>query len=91
MQKEGAMSACVRSGWCCKQGVCPYGKWDKEKKQCKFLIKIKEDYACSKYEEIIKDPLSEFSPAFGAGCSSSLNPDRLEKIKIISKKEKERI
>ena len=85
------MSKCVRSGWCCKQGVCPYGKWDEEKNQCKYLIKIKEDYACSKYDEIIKAPQSEFSPAFGAGCSSNLNPDRLEKIKKVSKKEREKI
>ena len=55
MQKEGAMSACVRSGWCCKQGVCPYAKWDKEKKKRKFLIKKKEDNSCRKYEEINKE------------------------------------
>ena len=75
------MSACVRSGWCCKQGVCPYGVWDASLQQCQFLIIENKQYACAKYEEIIKDPLSEFSPAFGAGCSSNLNADWLEIIR----------
>jgi hypothetical protein len=80
------MSSCVRSGWCCKQGVCPYGKWDSSKSQCKFLIgDTMGEYSCGIYDRIIKDASSVFSPAFGTGCCSTLNPDR-EKVLAISKR-----
>jgi len=70
---------CVQCGYCCTVRACPYGEWDVEKKQCRFLTKEK---LCSKYEEIIKDPNSWSSPAFGAGCSSPLfNTVREEKIR----------
>lgn len=73
---------CLRSGFCCKQGVCPFGEWDAELHQCKFLEgdEIGEHY-CGKYEEIQTKPFSNVSPAFGAGCSSASNPDRLLLIK----------
>ena len=29
---------CVRSGYCCKQAPCPFGEWDRDKNQCKYLI-----------------------------------------------------
>jgi len=71
------MSKCVRSGWCCKQGPCPYGKWNVQKGHCEFLEGDRPgNYKCGKYDEIIKDPSSIFSPAFGQGCSSALNPAR---------------
>ena len=73
------MTDCVQCGFCCTRGCCPYGGWDEEKEQCQFLTK--EDL-CEKYEEIQKDPSSEISPAFGAGCSSPLfNTRRDEKIR----------
>jgi hypothetical protein len=49
---------------------------------CKFLEVEREVrgvplYRCGKYEEIQKSPFAKLSPAFGAGCSSTLfNEDR---------------
>ena len=73
------MAECVQCGYCCTVRCCPYGEWDEKKAQCKFLTK---ENLCAKYEEIKKKPGSEISPAFGAGCSSSLfNERRDEKIR----------
>lgn len=76
------IKACVRSGFCCKQAPCGFGKWNAEQTQCEYLggEEIGEHF-CKKYEEISKDPTSEISPAFGAGCCSSLNSDRREVIR----------
>jgi len=72
------MSDCVRSGFCCKQGTCPFGIWDRATHQCAHLIgDTVGEYACGIYDEIIKHPDAVFSPAFGAGCSAALNSDRL--------------
>ena len=72
------MSDCVRSGFCCKQGTCPFGIWDQATHQCAHLIgDTVGEYACGIYDEIIKHPDAVFSPAFGAGCSAALNSDRL--------------
>ena len=68
-------SACCKCGFCCTVAVCPYGEWDEKKKQCMFLTK---ENLCEKYDEIVKDPSSWLSPAFGAGCSSSLFNERRE-------------
>ncbi len=84
------MSQCVRSGLCCKSAPCPYGEWDIEKHQCKFLEiektgKNYEFYKCGKYEEIIKHRDSWISPAFGAGCCMSLfNTARNKNITAIN-------
>jgi hypothetical protein len=70
---------CLKCGYCCKQGVCPYGEWNKRKGQCKFLRGSKPgEYTCGKYDEIKDDKkaMAWWSPAFGAGCSSGLNTDR---------------
>ena len=74
------MSACVRSGYCCQQGICPSGEWDEEASQCKHLMgDTAGEYECGIYEWIIKQPNAEMSPAFGAGCSSTIgNPNRRE-------------
>lgn len=71
---------CVRSGYCCKQRPCTFGEWDEVKSQCAFLEgDAPGGYRCGVYDEIKDRPGSrEISPAFGAGCSSSLNDDRLE-------------
>jgi len=75
------MSACIRSGYCCQQGVCSYGDWDEGAHQCKHLIGDSPGYfECGIYDWIIKQPGAEMSPAFGAGCSSSLNPVRIEML-----------
>lgn len=75
------MSACIRSGYCCQQGVCSYGEWDEEAHQCKHLIGDSPgNFACGIYDWITTQPGAEMSPAFGAGCSSSLNPVRREML-----------
>lgn len=73
------MSKCVQCGYCCTVTTCPYGEWDGKKKQCVFLT---DESKCAKYNEIVADPNSEISPAFGAGCSSSMfNERRNAKLK----------
>jgi len=69
---------CCFCGYCCRQGVCPFGNWDEEKKQCAHLT---EDNKCAIYDEIKNKPGAEFAPAFGAGCCCSLNSERLAIIK----------
>lgn len=76
-------SPCVRSGFCCRQAVCPFGMWDGEREQC---IHLQGDHEvapgvwmmrCDRYEEIVASGKGEFSPAFGAGCCSPMfNQDR---------------
>ncbi len=74
-------SACIRSGYCCKQGPCPFGRWDEAAQQCAYLEGDTEgEYACGIYDEIIKHPDAALSPAFGTGCSSSLNPVRIRML-----------
>lgn len=70
---------CINSGYCCRQAPCPFGEWDEKKHQCKHLT---EDNKCGIYEEIIARPVPEWyvAPAFGAGCCSPLNPDRLRML-----------
>jgi hypothetical protein len=64
---------CVHCGACCKKTPCGFGEWDKEKSCCAFLVPSENgEFVCGKYSEIIKDPTSEFSPAFGAGCCMNL-------------------
>lgn len=75
----GAVS-CVRSGFCCKKGPCPFGE-SGEDGSCTRLIKDDQGvYACEIADWIMTQPGWEFSPAFGAGCCMPLfNPER-EKI-----------
>ena len=74
---------CVGSGFCCKQAPCGFGEWDAERRQCIYLEVWKQTetktprYRCGRYEYICQQPGADFSPAFGAGCSSPLfNTDR---------------
>ena len=77
---------CVRCGFCCKQGLCPWGEWDKDKHQCAFLEAQQDGtYLCGRYAEIIAHVEDcghkDDCPAFGCGCSSTLfNRDRNEII-----------
>lgn len=88
---------CVMCGVCCATGPCPYGIWDADRKQCSSLGEPNElgQRGCLKYEEILDRPGSEFSPAFGGGCSSSLfNPYRweiIEKLRRAMKKKAEKV
>lgn len=86
-------SPCVGSGFCCKRAPCGYGEPD-ETGGCRFLVPWDNDdleiprYRCGKYEEIRQDPLSWISPAFGAGCCSSLfNEDRSRILVALRKRE----
>jgi hypothetical protein len=74
------MSACLRSGYCCKKAPCPYGKSISDTNlACRYQGGDKPgEYFCKKYNEIILDETSWISPAFGSGCSSPLNSDRLQ-------------
>ena len=75
---EAPERPCVGSGYCCKQAPCPYGEVGADGHSCRFLEPWEDGgtqtprYRCGKYEEILASPGSDFSPAFGAGCSSSL-------------------
>jgi len=77
------MAQCVQCGYCCRVGPCGFGLWNPEKKQCAFLL---EDNHCQKYYEIKEHPDAEISPAFGAGCSSSLG--NVHRDKIITERRK---
>ena len=73
---------CIRCGWCCKQVQCGFGTWDPARHQCKELVRQEDgDYSCEIYDKIINgsDDSWKISPAFGAGCTSALNSDRVEK------------
>lgn len=82
MSDKIKVSACVRSGMCCKKAPCPFGEVDVELGYCKFLEFDKDNIAkCLNYDEIIKDPTSNFSPAFGYGCCMSIgNTARIDII-----------
>lgn len=68
---------CLRSGYCCKQGICSFGEWDSAKGQCSHLGGEKPgEHYCMIAEYIVTCPGWDFSPAFGAGCCSPGNPDR---------------
>ncbi len=66
------VAKCVRSGECCKI-PCGFGQWNTEKTMCEHLVGGKPgEYGCGIYDEIIKDPTSAVSPAFGSGCCRTL-------------------
>lgn len=74
------VGSCVRSGECCHI-PCGFGKWNAEKTKCEYLVGGKPgEYSCGIYDEIIKDPTSEFSPAFGSGCCRTLFNESREKV-----------
>lgn len=71
------MVECINCGYCCHQTPCPYGKGV----PCIHLVPQGKTFLCGIYEKIKADPNSEISPAFGAGCSSSLFNSWREEIK----------
>lgn len=80
---NGKFPQCVRSGYCCKKSLCPYGEWNEDQSQCRFLEGgTPGKHSCAKYDEIKDLPGSrDISPAFGAGCSSGMNDDRIELLR----------
>lgn len=70
---------CQRTGWCCEQAPCPFGRWDAVAKRCTELRYEGTTAVCSKFEEILALPpsaMADLAPAFGAGCCSPMNPKR---------------
>ena len=70
---------CIGCGFCCKRATCGFGEWDEERHRCKELVDDGDGtHRCARYEEILALPQEVWfvAPAFGAGCCSSLNPDR---------------
>lgn len=73
---------CVRSGFCCKKGPCPYGEvTSPTNPACRFLEvqevitdgrESAEVYRCGRYEYIIQQPGNEFIPAFWSGLLHAL-------------------
>ena len=81
MSDKIAVSACVRSGFCCRKSPCPFGSVDESLGYCKHLSFDERDVAsCLNYSEIIKDKSSSFSPAFGFGCCMSLGNSYRDEI-----------
>ena len=73
------MADCIRCGYCCRRGSCPYGAWEPFSHRCTSLVEESDGrFACALYEYIacLEPPFGGISPAFGAGCCSSLNSDR---------------
>ena len=66
---------CYKCGFCCTRGVCAYGEWDEDKKQC---VHLTEDMLCGIYDKVKHDKVN---PAMGAGCCSALNDFRMKKMK----------
>lgn len=82
---EGARR-CVLCGFCCKQASCGAAPYDKALGRCEVLLDNGDGtYSCGKYEEILAMPrhMWEMSPAFGAGCCSSINEDRKRIVRRI--------
>jgi len=75
---------CVRCGWCCKVHSCGAAPFDREKGQCSALVSSEDGtYSCGKFDEITSLPKEVWwsAPAFGAGCCSAANGDRLRLLR----------
>ena len=80
---------CIKCGFCCTQGPCGYGEWDSVKKECIFLSKpnTQKQRFCLKYKEIRATAIGwQYTPAFSAGCGSSINSYRSNIIHNLIKK-----
>jgi hypothetical protein len=79
---------CYRCGHCCKVRSCGFGLWDEVKHQCASLVANPDGtYDCGKFDEIVDgaDKTWHFAPAFGVGCCSSMNSDRMEILRRMKK------
>ncbi len=79
-------SPCVRSGYCCNERPCPFGRSDEtrpgHKQPCVYLEGDGPGaYKCGIADWILTQPQWELSPAFGAGCCSTMNSDRRDVLK----------
>lgn len=73
---------CVHSGYCCKKSPCAFGEMNKEWTRCIYL---NPENKCDRHDWILQQPLSKWNPAFGAGCCSPMNSDRMEILKQMEK------
>lgn len=88
---------CVGSGLCCQKGPCGFGeRTSPTDPVCKHLeVRATHGdvtvYQCGKHDEIVRDPTSVLSPAFGEGCCMPLfNAARRRIIQLINSGEMER-
>jgi len=83
------MSECIQCGYCCRVRPCPFGATiGPFNHQCRFLEEESKVgdvviYKCGKYREILAIPGSDFSPAFGSGCSSPLFNNARDRILLM--------
>lgn len=76
---------CFRCGECCRASACGFGSYDHAAQRCEYLVPTKihpnfVEYGCAIHDEIVKDPTSVCSPAFGAGCCRTLFNEPRAKI-----------
>jgi hypothetical protein len=83
-------ASCVGSGFCCKVAPCGFGEvTSPSDPACKHLevdrhVRDVPIYRCGRYEFIKTQPGWELSPAFGAGCSSTVfNEDRDRVVRVL--------
>jgi len=92
LQLVPGVKPCIRCGFCCQQAACTFGRWDHKLHRCVFLQQAKDGrFDCSRYHEILRMPLTAWfsTPAFGAGCSSSLNSARQKLEKDLDEREQD--
>lgn len=82
------IDTCVKCGYCCKKGLCSYGRYSPGKKDCLFLEEDNEElgtFICSIRDKIKEEEQDCSYSMFDCGCSSSfLNTVRnavVEKMK----------
>jgi len=73
---------CVRSGYCCRRVPCPFGHPREGSGWCVYLGGDRPGFHwCMIHAWIKTQPGARVSPAFGAGCCSSLNGERRDVIR----------
>lgn len=76
---------CLRSGLCCRKGLCGYGEYDHTNKKCTSLIEHDDGTtSCGMYDVISQDPTAKISPAFGYGCCMPIGNTERERIKNVN-------
>lgn len=70
-------SDCIACGFCCSQGTCGYGRWDKARKCCEMLSEPNEygQRMCRLYVKIVEYEKDSSMPMFGCGCTSVMFND----------------
>ena len=69
------IDTCVKCGYCCKKGLCSYGRYSPGKKECLFLEEGNTElgtFICSIHDKIKEHEQDSPYPMFDCGCSSSM-------------------